>query len=61
MAFAPQEMSLPPERVAELRQVIHSQVAEMGVLQQIQRCLADSGDQYASYMYMYIIQSTSML
>lgn len=54
-------MSLPPERVAELRQVIHSQVAEMGVLQQIQRCLADSGDQYASYMYMYIIQSTSML
>ena len=38
-------MSLPPEKVAELRQAIHSQVTRLGVQQQIQRCLADSREQ----------------
>ena len=38
-------MSLPPEKVAELRQAIHGQVTRLGVQQQIQRCLADSREQ----------------
>ena len=36
--------ALPAERVAELRQAIHSQVTKMGIKEQIQRCLADSRD-----------------
>ena len=36
-----QPMSLPPEKVAELRQLIHSHVTRMGVQEQIQSCLAD--------------------
>ena len=40
--------SLPDEKVAELRQAIHSQVSKMGIQEQIQRCLADSHDRYGT-------------
>ena len=43
-----QMTSLPDEKVAELRQAIHSQVSKMGIQEQIQRCLADSHDRYGT-------------
>ena len=46
MAAGAPPLLLPAEKVAELRQAVHCQVSRMNVKEEIQRCLADSGDRY---------------
>jgi len=35
-------MSLPPEKLSELRQLIHGRVSQLGVQEQIRSCLAET-------------------
>lgn len=53
------QMSLPAEKVAELRQAIHTQLSEMGIQEQIQRCLADPNHQYVWHAALFIVSSPS--